>query len=467
MKGHKKRRRAALLLAIALLGCTALPTAAITPPHAVTGAYKTSTYHQNLLNIPRTGDKAFDTVAAAMTQVGYHEGNGTAELHGKNADGYKNYTEYNRVLGKIDGTYGYAWCAAFVSWCLSVANATDAASGQFASCSLWIEALRADGRYSTRASGYRPKEGDLIFFCSPSAGRASDHVGLVRYVSGSRVYTVEGNSSNKVSLNSYALSDTYIVGYGKPDYGQDLIPSEAFSYEDTANGWYVITNDFVNVRAGAGTSHAKLGRLYAGETVRIFEIKNGWGAFRAGDETRYVSLDYADFVSPLIYRVSYDADGGDNAPAALSYFSIERRTVSAQAPSRSAHRFLHWETADGRVLNAGDTLPLAALTLTAVWEPEPVVEVPPVTAPPADTPPSADLPSEAPPITDADAPPLAEGEADSDLLAPPAVQAPLPEERPQGEDLTAADVATTVTLLLAGGGALGYFYYKKRKNGHT
>ena len=354
MKHYKRRRLAGTLAALLLLTVPTVPAAALTPTRPVTGAYRSSTYHQNLLNIPRTGDEAFDTVAVAMTQVGYHEGNSTADFDGKNKSGTRNFTEYNRILGKIDGSYSYAWCAAFVSWCLIEADAADAAGGLFASCSLWLEALRAEGRYSSRASGYRPKEGDLIFFRSSGAGRASDHVGLVRYVDGGRVYTVEGNSSDKVSLNSYALSSTYIVGYGKPDYGEDLIPSTAFSLEDRTNGWYVVTNDFVNIRTGAGTSFSKSGRLYLGDTVRVFEIQNGWGAFLVAGEVRYLSLDYATFVSPLTYRVSYDANGGGNAPEALTYLSHEQRTVSEQLPVRAAYSFLYWQDGQGRSYAGGD-----------------------------------------------------------------------------------------------------------------
>ena len=53
--------------------------------------------------------------------------------------------------------------------------------------------------------------GDLIFFRSAGVARASDHVGLVRYVQNGRVYTVEGNASGQVMLRSYALSDTYLL----------------------------------------------------------------------------------------------------------------------------------------------------------------------------------------------------------------------------------------------------------------
>ena len=186
------KRAFAAVEAAFLIAAAPLSVAGLTLPYSATGAYRNSTYHQNLTLLTETGDEAFDTVAAALSQLGYHEGNGSADFHG-NGTGSGNYTEYGRAFGKIGGTYGYAWCAVFASWCLRVAGAENAAGGGFSSCTLWIDRLKELGLYSTRASGYTPKAGDLIFFRSAGAGRASDHVGVVRYVKNGRVYTVEGN----------------------------------------------------------------------------------------------------------------------------------------------------------------------------------------------------------------------------------------------------------------------------------
>ena len=159
---HKFTLRCIVFLILCSL--TALPAAAMTPTYSITGTYLSSTYHENLLSLPRTGDRAFDTVAVALSQIGYHEGNSTADLAGKNQSGSRNFTEYNRALGKVGGSYGYAWCAAFVSWCLEAANAADSAGGLFASCTRWVERLQSLGLYATRASGYVPVQGDRIFF---------------------------------------------------------------------------------------------------------------------------------------------------------------------------------------------------------------------------------------------------------------------------------------------------------------
>ena len=375
MKHTKHSRWIGLMMALFLLCTAALPVAALTPAYPITGPYLSSTYYDNLRNLPRTGDKAFDALAVALSQLDYHEGNSTSDFGGENEGGYRNFTEYNHAFGQIGGTYGYAWCASFISWCLAEADAADSAGGLFASCSLWVERLQAIGRYSTRASGYTPKTGDLIFFRSSGVSRASDHVGLVRYVKGGRVYTVEGNSSDRVSLRDYKLTDTYIVGYGRPQYKSAYtLPMTALQSEDKVNGWYTVTNDFVNVRAAASSSATKRGTLGKGDMVRITQIKNGWGCFYYNGKAAYISLDYADFTSPVTYRVTYDGAGGKGAPASSSYWSMEQVKVSEQTPAREGFLFLWWEDAQGKSYAAGEALPTGDVALTAIWEAIPVVE---------------------------------------------------------------------------------------------
>lgn len=431
------RRIVALLcMSFLLLWSAAVPTAALTPTYTVTGAYKSSQYHQNILAITKTGDAAFDTVAAALSQLDYHEGNGKSDFGGKNTAGSKNYTEYNRAFGTIGNSYSYAWCAAFVSWCLDVAGARESAGGRFTSCTLWVDRLRALGLYSTRSSGYTPKAGDLIFFKSAGVTRASDHVGIVRYTKNGRVYTVEGNSSNKVSLRDYALTDTYIVGYGKPQYSGTRLEKTALQLEDTATGLYVVTNDLLNVRATPTATAKKLGVLYRGALIKVEGIENGWGKITHGGKDAYISLDYADFATPVFYTVRYVAENAENCPPAASYFSFEEIAASGITPVRAGHRFLHWKAAEGEVYLAGDTLPQGDLSLEAVFEALPVSEVP-----------SEDAPTESVPPTDEIPPLFNDSEPDTDL--------------PSAHDRSrAAREAATVTGVLAAAASL-WWYAKK------
>ena len=85
MKKKRFWKRAAAGLCAALLLALLLPAAqAIEPQYKVSAAYKGSTYHRNLRALPLVGDGAFDTLSAALSQYGYHEGASTADLHGGN-----------------------------------------------------------------------------------------------------------------------------------------------------------------------------------------------------------------------------------------------------------------------------------------------------------------------------------------------------------------------------------------------
>lgn len=380
-------------LCLFLLGASLLPAGALTPTYTVTGAYSTSSYYQNIKAITKTGDKALDTVAAALSQLDYHEGNSTADFNGKNTAGSKNYTEYNRALGKIDGSYSYAWCAAFVSWCLDVAGAKESAGGSFASCTLWVERLQTLGLYSTRASGYIPKQGDLIFFRSAGVGRASNHVGIVRFVKGNYVYTVEGNSSNKVSLREYKLSDSYIVGYGRPRYDSTSLNIDLPAHEDKTAGLYTVTNEFLNVREKPSAQAKKLGTLYRGALVTVREIADGWGMISYQGKDAYISLDYADFTTPIFYTVTYDANEGQGSPSTNSYLSTQTGKTSKIIPQKEGFVFAYWADSEGNTYMPGADLPQKSTHLTAVWHVLPNEIIPPLDteAPAPDAAPQAPL----------------------------------------------------------------------------
>lgn len=442
-----KRKLAALCAALLVLCAVQIPTLALTPSHTVSSTYRASSYYKNLTLVTKTGDPAFDAVAVALSQLGYHEGNSTADFGGKNASGTRNYTEFNYALGTIGGTYGYAWCASFASWCLGEAGAGESAGGVFASCTLWVDALRGKGLYRTRSSGYKPKTGDLIFFRSSGTTRASDHVGLVRYVKGGRVYTVEGNSSDRVSTRDYALSDTYIVGYGTPKYSGISLALGYTALEDKYPGYYTVTNGFVNVRAAANASATKRGTLTRGALVAVSEVQNGWGKITYNGTAAYISLDYADYNSPFAFAVNYHTSTGVGAPEKHTYFSFERAKVSDAVPTRVGYDFLGWSGSDGKIYRAGDTLPQTTLTLTAMWELLPVHE--------PDTP----VPDANAPTGDA-APPTPELNGAPDA---PTVGTVTPEQA--GPRNTAAVAAGWITgalaLLLAGLWAWHHFQIKK------
>lgn len=170
-------------------------------------------------------------VARADSWVGYLEkaSNKYLDDFTKNA-GDKNYTCFGRDFTALvkDGCNwnGQPWCDMFVDMMfvqefgeelakklLGGFNAYTPSSAQY---------FKNMGRWFTS----KPQVGDIIFFKSSGSSRIN-HTGIVRAVDSSKVHTIEGNTSagssvvvngGCVAKKSYALSNSRIVGYGRPNY---------------------------------------------------------------------------------------------------------------------------------------------------------------------------------------------------------------------------------------------------------
>lgn len=104
--------------------------------------------------------------------------------------------------------YRVEWCAIFVSYAAEKAGVS---MEHFAYCPTGIANFKAKNQWKDRSQ--EPKSGDIIFFDWNGNG-VSDHVGIVEKVENGRVYTIEGNSGDRIACLSYDLSSRYIMGYG-------------------------------------------------------------------------------------------------------------------------------------------------------------------------------------------------------------------------------------------------------------
>ena len=105
------------------------------------------------------------------------------------------------------------WCAIFVSWCEDQCGYIEAKTAPsfamvsdggnwFAERGQWIEPTET------------PMAGDLIFF-DWEQDDSRDHVGIVTSVVDGKVFTVEGNSSDRCRQKRYSLGDPVIFGYAR------------------------------------------------------------------------------------------------------------------------------------------------------------------------------------------------------------------------------------------------------------
>lgn len=116
--------------------------------------------------------------------------------------------------------YGFSsreeWCACFVSWCADQCGYIEAGViPKFSLCSAGMEWFESRGQFMD--GSYVPATGDLVFFDWGNDGSV-DHVGIVESVVDGNIYTVEGNSGDKVARRSYPIGYEQIEGYGVPVY---------------------------------------------------------------------------------------------------------------------------------------------------------------------------------------------------------------------------------------------------------
>ena len=147
-------------------------------------------------------DYASLLVQIALGEEGYVEGN-------------NNYTKYGVWYGEKHGKEfeNGAWCAMFVSWCANQANISTTIIPEYASCAAGKQFFISNGNFKYKED-YVPTTGDIIFFTSNGAS----HTGIVVKSENGKVYTIEGNTSNKCAQRSYNLDYYTITGYGVPEY---------------------------------------------------------------------------------------------------------------------------------------------------------------------------------------------------------------------------------------------------------
>ena len=250
-------------------------------------------------------------IKTAKAEVGYKEKASNSNLNSKTGNaGHANYNKYAAEIDKDYPTFyngkknGYDWCDIFADWCfihtfglskaLQLTCQPKKSSG--AGCYYSLNYYKNAGRF--HKSG--PKPGDQIFF--GSSQNDVWHTGIVVDVDDSKVYTVEGNSSDGVASRSYSLKDKTIVGYGRPAYdkedgkttaetkpasgssssgssskpasrssssGSSKKAAPAKSFSDKLAGTYK-TTDALNMRVNAGTQYALILTIPSGKKVQNY-----------------------------------------------------------------------------------------------------------------------------------------------------------------------------------------------------
>lgn len=194
-------------------------------------SYMNSVYYQRLKAVSLTGDYRSDLLAVAESQLGYRESSSESQLDGSGSGG-GDYTEY----GRFCNTNGSAWCSEFATWCARQAGIPTSVLGDSTSARAdrfggtyhpWSDTIYAGGRF-------QPRPGDLVFFAwskSSLTAVSKDHTAILISVEWTAdslvVYTLDGNSGNKVQRNTRRVTDLsdgkvsggWIAGFIAPNYG--------------------------------------------------------------------------------------------------------------------------------------------------------------------------------------------------------------------------------------------------------
>ncbi len=350
-------------------------------PYEMSEAYQGSPYYRALLSCSLTGDMRRDVLTVAFTQIGYHEGNSDSDMDGLNIFGGRNFVEYNRVFGKLDNgegngvSYGYAWCASFVSWCLRQAGVSESVAPTEVSCSRMTNWFEENKAYHPRSDEYTPLPGDIVMF--HYGNNIANHVGFVIGVENETVYTIEGNSGDAVGVHRYPLYDGSILGYCVPAY--TLLDGTSYEFP-TREAWgvpgeYTVIADGLNVRAIPDGNGSVLGVLPMGQKIYITPEEDGqWGYLQYEGKSAWVSLAHVFAPMHPISILRYSTEGGEDGPAAQIKRPGELLHISESVPKRQGYTFEGWSTdpqGKGTIYKAGDVYNADEdMTLYALWQPK-------------------------------------------------------------------------------------------------
>ena len=169
-------------------------------------------------------------VEVLIPYLGYGEKDSASGLDRMDTFGHKNYTFIAQYFDDLKANgynfyntrkQGGEWCDMTVDWAMCQAFGPENARAVLyqplescgAGCVFSANYYRQNGAWISR--GGEPRTGDQIFF-GPKGDET--HTGIVERVDASNVYTIEGNTSDRLLRKSYGRNESKIAGYGRPNY---------------------------------------------------------------------------------------------------------------------------------------------------------------------------------------------------------------------------------------------------------
>ncbi len=344
------------------------------PNYTFSDSYKESVWYKNFSELELSDNQRNNILAIAVSQLGYHEGE-DGDYSGTNTTSSGNCVEYFRLLIPNWSNNSDEWCACFVNWCLNQAR-IDYASSEI-SCWKWVGELKTMKMFQNSAAyngTYTPKPADMIFFNWNNVNTGSSHIGYVLYTTETEVYTIEGNANNNVTIRSYALNDPCVIGYGTPPYEEGETPTVDHSYAaGMPRGRYVVNSTGINLKETPESS-GRICRVPLGSLVTLIGVDDTYAHVYFEDKEGYIPKSNLYLMAELVGEdtLTYNANGGQGAPADAAVPYGQSVSVSQDIPTLEGDTFLGWSLVPHNYkvdYEPGDPISLAGnTTLYAVWE---------------------------------------------------------------------------------------------------
>lgn len=218
-------------------------------------------------------------IKVAKSQVGYLEKKSNKDLDSftKNA-GDNNYTIYAEEYKKFAGSnyQGQAWCDMYVDAIFVRAYGVEDAKRLLNGFSAYTPTSASYFQKIKQWFTNKPQIGDVIFFKNTER---INHTGLVVNVTATRVYTIEGNTSDgsavienggAVCEKNYLLTNSRIAGYGRPKYDKEEVKVEIPKQETQKYAY-----EYYSVKSGDTLSKIAIKyKTTVDNIVKLNSIKN-------------------------------------------------------------------------------------------------------------------------------------------------------------------------------------------------
>lgn len=310
-------------------------------------------------------------LAVARKELGYHEG-------------YNNYIKY--AEGSWDNQfYGWElqhqpWCDVFVDYCF-----THAFTMQQGAAMTYQTVGRGSALCKTSAAYYKnnnayynyPEVGDQIFFYY---GGDINHTGIVESVQGSgqnwtSVTTIEGNSNDQVSRNTYRKGNSILAGFGRPKWsvvtnGSTPDPAPTPTPTPTPTGTIQV-GDKVKVKSGAKYYNTNI-------TVPQFVINDTWIVLSISGNRAVINKNVSGSMSIMSPIAAEDLIIEGTASAPTNPTPVSPTIDSGKTYTiKSGDSF--WRIANeqlGNGMRYGEILKLNNLKVTSVIHPGDILKLP-------------------------------------------------------------------------------------------